>query len=84
MDAAIIKQKTTLKHFMMKLRFNNLCHRQGNHVSYDIMPNKCNSKQEIFFEKLATGVNQTSAYGSAYKTRKNVPEESLRETVGGK
>ena len=53
-------------------------------MSYDMMPNECNSKQEIFFEKLATGVNQTSAYGSAYKTRKNVPEEGLRETVGGK
>ena len=75
LDAAIIRQETTLKCFIMKLRFNSLCHRQGNHVSYDMMPNECNSKQEIFFEKLATGVNQTSAYGSAYNIRKNVPGE---------
>ena len=75
LDAAIFRQETTLKCFIMKLRFNSLRHRQGNHVSYDVTPNECNSKQEIFFEKLATGVNQTSAYGSAYNIRKNVPGE---------
>ena len=40
-----------------------------------MMPSQCNSKQEIFFEKIATGVNQTSGYGSAYNIRKNVPGE---------
>ena len=77
LDAAIIRQENTLKCFIMKLRFNNLCHRQSNHVSYDMRPNKCNSKKEIFFEKLATDANQTSAYGSGYNTRKNIPEEGL-------
>ena len=50
LDAAIIRQENTLKCFIMKLRFNNLCHRKGNHVNYDEWPNKFNSKKEIFFE----------------------------------
>lgn len=56
MDAAIIKQKTTLKHFTMKLRLNNLCYKQSNFESYGYTANGFHSKTRDILKKLAAGV----------------------------